>query len=93
MIHSMCGGGLKDNQVLPLAKIKFIDNPYAQDRPYWYICNIFGVKSGDTVTAPFNGLGGVYNVYKATVLRVDSNVNEQTSPVPIKHMQELIEKL
>lgn len=93
MIHSMCGGGLKDNQVLTLAKIKFIDNPYAQDRPYWYICNIFGVKSGDTVTAPFNGLGGAYNVYKATVLRVDSNVNEQTSPVPIKHMQELIEKL
>lgn len=93
MIHSMCGGGLKDNQVLTLAKIKFIDNPYAQDRPYWYICNIFGVKSGDTVTAPFNSLGGAYNVYKATVLRVDSNVNEQTSPVPIKHMQELIEKL
>lgn len=93
MIHSMCGGGLKDNQVLTLAKVKFIDNPYAQDRSYWYICNIFGVRSGDIVTAPFTRPNGIYNVYKATVLRVDANVNEQMSPAPIKHMQELIEKL
>lgn len=86
MIHSMCGGGLKDNRILSFAKVRFLNNPLAEARPYWYINNIKGLKAGDEVNAPF-GKSGMK--FKATVLRVDDNVSEQTAPLPIKYMSEL----
>ena len=86
MIHSMCGGGLKDNRILSFAKVKFINNPLSEDRPYWYINNIKGLKAGDEVEAPFGKSG---TKFKAVVLRVDYNVSEQTAPIPVKYMCEL----
>jgi len=82
MIHSMCGGGLKDNEVLSFAKVVFDDNPVAGSRPYWYKSAVRGLKSGEKVLAPF---GRDNAVYVATVIRVDE-ASEQTPPMPLGRM-------
>ena len=77
MIHSLCGGKLRDNAVFDVVKIKFTDNPLSGDRPYWYKSDIVGLKVGDNVLAPF---GKNEQNYKAEVIRIDRAVNEQNCP-------------
>ena len=84
MIHSMCGGALKDNKILSVAKVQFINNPLAQNRPYWYLNGIVGLQQDQVVLAPF---GQSQTLYEARVLRVDNGVNEQSFPMPVKKMQ------
>lgn len=77
MIHSLCGGKLRDNQTFDVVKIKFVNNPLSGDRPYWYKSNLIGLKAGDKVLAPF---GKNEQDFIAEVIRVDSAVNEQNCP-------------
>lgn len=84
MIHSMCGGGLKDNKILSVVKIKFVNNPLSENRPYWYLNSIIDLKQGDIVLAPFSKN---QTLYKAEVIRVDNGVNEQSFPIPFSKMQ------
>lgn len=84
MIHSLCGGGLKDNQILTVVKVKFTNNPLAQNRPYWYLTTIIGLSEGEEVLAPFGRDG---QTFRAVVLRVDQAVNEQVLPMPLSKMQ------
>ncbi|MBE5764218.1 MAG: hypothetical protein E7339_01275 [Clostridiales bacterium] len=86
MIHSLCGGKLRDNQSYDVVKIKFINNPLAGERPYWYKSALPLLKEGDTVLAPF---GSGEREYEATVLRIDKNVNEQCLPIPASKMGEI----
>lgn len=78
----MCGGGLKDNEVLSFVKVTFDDNPLAEKRPYWYKCGIIGLTAGEKVLAPF---GSAQKEYVATVVRVD-RASEQTPPMPLNRM-------
>lgn len=87
MIHSMCGGGLKDNALLTFVKVSFLDCPACEKRPYWYVCPFVGIAVGDTVLAPYGRDGALY---KAEVLRVDENVSEQTPPFPLSSMKEIV---
>lgn len=93
MIHSMCGGGLKDNEIFSFAKVKFVAEklPCGVDgeRPYWFISEIPLLKQGDKVLAPV-GMSDV--PCEAVVLRVD-RASEQTPPFPIKTMKKIIKKL
>lgn len=82
MIHSMCGGGLKDNEILSFAKVTFDNNPLAENRPYWYKNSVRGLKAGDKVLAPFGRDG---KDFVATVVRVDI-ASEQTPPLPLSRM-------
>lgn len=83
MIHSLCGGRLKDNEILTVIKVKFLNNPMVdKNRPYFYICKIGDIKVGDKVLAPYNE-----NSYAAMVIRVDASVSEQTLPFPRSKMQ------
>lgn len=84
MIHQMCGGGLKNNQVICVIKVKFLNNPLALDRPYWYLNEIVNLQQGEKVYAPF---GKNETEYIAEVLRVDNGVNEQSFPMSISKMQ------
>lgn len=88
----MCGGGLRDNETLSFAKVKFAPEkaPAGLDcsRPYWFISEIPFLKAGDIVLAP--ALSGTE--CEAVVLRVD-NASEQTPPFPIKSMKKLIKKI
>lgn len=89
----MCGGGLKNNEILSFAKVRFtgenLPDVVDSERPYWFISEIPLLKAGDTVFAP----AGAANVpCKAVVLRVD-RASEQTPPFPIKSMKKLIYKL
>lgn len=86
MIHSMCGGGLKDNEVISFAKVVFDGNPLAGDRLYWYKNDIVGLKAGDKVAVPFGKSG---NEFIATVVRVDL-ASEQTPPMPLSRMASVL---
>ncbi len=86
MIHSMCGGGLADNEIYSFAKVRFENTALCGDRPYWFINDIVGLKAGDTVTAPF---GASETPERAVVLRVDI-ASEQTPPLPVKRMKRVI---
>lgn len=93
MIHSMCGGGLKNNEILSFAKVKFTGEnlPCGVDgeRPYWFISEIPLLKAGDKVLAP---AGAALVSCEAVVLRVD-RASEQTPPFPIKSMKKLIKRI
>lgn len=84
MIHSMCGGALKDNKILSVVKVRFLNNPLSGERPYWYLNAITDLKQGEIVLAPF---GKTQTLFKAEVIRVDNGVNEQSFPMPISKMQ------
>lgn len=90
MIHSLAGGKLRDNSIFDIAKVKFINNPFALDRPYWYKSNISFLKEGDKVLAPF---GKDEILYEAIVVRIDKNVNEQNAPFPASKMVYLSSKI
>ncbi len=91
MIHSMCGGGLKNNEILSFAKVKFFPEnaPEGLDvsRTYWFISEIPLLRAGDKVLAPLSGGGSC----EAIVLRVDLS-DEQTPPMPLRAMKKLISR-
>lgn len=89
MIHSMCGGGLKNNEIYSFAKVRFENEQLCGLCPYWFISDIAGLKAGERVLAPF---GKNDEPLSAVVLRVDDS-DEQTPPFPIKTMKYLVGKL
>ena len=89
MIHSLAGGKLRDNQIFDVVKVKFINNPFALDRPYWFKSDLVDLKEGDLVLAPFLNNE---TLYEAKVIRIDKNVNEQNTPFPASKIKFLISK-
>ena len=89
MIHSLSGGELKLNKSYDFAKVE-IQEGLEKGRPYWFICPFKDICQNDLVLVP---LGQENTPTKALVLRVDKNISEQTSPLPIKRMKKILQKL
>ena len=89
MIHSLSGGELKLSSRYDFAKVTLVEGS-EKGRACWYICPYQNIGQNDVVLVPF----GLENTpTKAVVLRVDNNVSEQTSPLPIKRMKKILKKL
>ena len=86
MIHSMSGGIIKDAGTYTFVKVVFDDDE--TKTPYWYISD-FSVEVGDSVSAP---RGKANMVAIATVVKVETNVNGQVTPVPLRSAKKLIAK-
>ena len=84
MIHSMSGGIIKDVGTYTFVKIVFDDDE--NKTPYWYISD-FAVEVGDSVSAP---RGKADMVAIATVVKVETNVNGQVTPIPLRSAKKLI---
>lgn len=89
MIHSLSGGELKLHKSYDFAKVE-IKEGFEKGKPYWFICPFKDVCQNDLVLVP---LGQENAPTKALVLRIDKNISEQTSPLPIKHMKKILQKL
>lgn len=85
MIHSLSGGIIKDYGSYVFVKVVFDDAP----TPYWYVSD-FDVEPGDRVSAP---KGRANTPTAATVVKVESNVSGQVTPVPLKSAKRLLKKL
>lgn len=84
MIHSLAGGVVKESQFFDFVKVKFDDGS-----SFWYINDIFDLKVGDYVLAP---IGKNEILTRAEVLRIDKNINGQTSPIPLKRMKKISQR-
>ena len=85
MIHSLSGGIMKDKKTFDFAKVELLDEYYSGI--FWYISDIKDLKENNIVLVPFinNDIK-----LKAKVLRVDKNVKEDCSPIPIKKAKKII---
>lgn len=88
MIHSLSGGKLKINNSFDFAKVQICEG-VEKGRLYWFICPFKDVCKNDIVLVP---LGQENIPVKALVLRIDKNISEQTSPLPIKRMKIILQK-
>ena len=84
MIHSLAGGVVKESQFFDFVKVKIDDGS-----SFWFINDIFDLKIGDCVLAP---IGKNEVLTKAVVVRIDKNVNGQTSPIPLKRMKKISQR-
>lgn len=83
MIHSMSGGVIREKKFCDFAKVRT-----ETGEKFWFVSTIFDLKVGDWVVVPF----GKDNI-KAQVLRIDKNVSEQMSPIPMKRAKEILQKI
>lgn len=83
MIHSMSGGVIKDNGYYTFAKVEL------DGLPCWYVSPVSSVEVGDRVIVPF---GKRETLREGVVLKVERNVSEQCSPVPMNRIRS-IEKI
>lgn len=86
MIHSMAGGELKFNQHFDFAKVEIIEGEDI-GLIFWFISPFSNLQIGNKVLVP---LGKNNKEVKAKVLRIDKNISEQSSPLPIKRMKTII---
>ena len=88
MIHSLAGGKIQRLKFADFAKVKISDAPFEGDI-YWFIaCGT--EKVGDTVVVP---LGKNNTQVQGVVLRIDKNVSNQVSPVPISRAKKVLRVL
>jgi len=84
MIHSMAGGNLSNVTYNDFAKVKLTSGPFAGEI-YWYL-SAAGAKVGDKVQVPF---GKNNTLCDGEILRIDSHVSSQMSPVNPKHVKKI----
>lgn len=85
MIHSMAGGNLSKITYNDFAKVKITSGPFAGDI-YWYL-SVAGAKEGDKVKVPF---GTNNTLYDGEILRIDTHISSQVSPINPKHAKKII---
>lgn len=86
MIHSLAGGSLGKTSVNNFAKVKILEGIF-KDKWFWYLTEIKGLKAGEIVIVPV----GESNLrVKGEVLRIDENVSNFCSPVPVKRAKKII---
>ena len=88
MIHSLCGGNLTTHEGHTFAKV--LPDPPFGDRPCFYLADGFSLAQGDRVEIPYGKSG---SPVAATVLRVDENVSDETSPVPFGRARSVLRKI
>ena len=86
MIHSLSGGQLKINTNYDFAKVEILEGESAS-LAFWFISPFKELKEGQIVVVLF---GRENKEVKGKVLRIDRNVNEQSSPFPIKRMKKIV---
>ena len=86
MIHSLSGGQLKINKNYDFAKVEILEGESAS-LAFWFISPFKELKEGQIVVVLF---GRENKEVKGKVLRIDRNVNEQSSPFPIKRMKKIV---
>ena len=82
MIHSCAGGVVHEKKLYDFAKVKI----ECTGQIRWYISNNPLLRVGDKVVVPFGK-----EREKAVVLKLDKNVSEQVSPMPIRQMKEILQ--
>lgn len=85
MIHSLSGGVLSEDGYHTVVKVKF----FGEDKVGYFLCDDFRVSVGDKVVVESLGCG----TEEGEVLRVDKNVSEKCSPVPVKRARKVLKKL
>lgn len=73
------------NGYYTFVKVEFSEEGYA-DRPYWYLSLTSDVEAGDIVLAPPKK---GFPMIRGRVLKVEKNVSEQCSPVPMNRILEI----
>ena len=81
----MAGGNLSKITYNDFAKVKITSGPFIGGI-YWYL-SVPGAKAGDKVKVPF---GANNTLFDAEILRVDTHVSSQMSPVSPKHAKHII---
>ena len=89
MIHSLAGGSFREKRVLNFAKVKICDG-IMKDNLLWYILPPGDFNVGDRVVVP---LGSTNARQTATIERIDKNVLEGQTPVPIRSAKTIISKI
>ena len=87
MIHSLSGGVLDGDGYHTIVKVNV--DYQGEKRVGYYICDEFRVVAGDKVIVETRD--GFTS--EGEVLKVDKNVSEKCSPVPIKRALKIIKKL
>lgn len=80
----MAGGVVREKKYFDFAKVQLQSGEIR-----FFICKDKTLKVGDLVLVP---CGKNDILEKATILRIDRDVNEQVAPVPIKRMKEIFGK-
>ncbi|MBR1867573.1 MAG: hypothetical protein IJ800_03230 [Clostridia bacterium] len=80
MIHSLSGGVIKDGGRHTFVKVKFDDG---EER--WYLSDEFSPLNGMKVAVNYNG-----RVCVGKVVRVDTNLSGQATPIPVKRAESVI---
>ena len=89
MIHSLAGGSLREKRVEDFALVEIIDG-IMKGGKFWYIVKDKTITAGDNVVVP---LGRTNAEQQAKVLRIDKNVVEGQTPVPLRSAKTILRKL
>lgn len=87
MIHSLSGGVLDGDGYHTIVKVNA--DFQGEKRIGFYVCDEFRVVAGDKVIVETRDGSSA----EGEVLKVDKNVSEKCSPVPIKRALKIIKKL
>lgn len=87
MIHSLSGGVLDGDGYHTIVKVDV--DFRGEKRVGFYVCDEFRVAVGDKVIVETRD----GNAAEGEVLKVDKNVSEKCSPVPVKRALKILKKL
>lgn len=85
MIHSLSGGVLSEDGYHTVVKVGLV----GEEKSGYFLCDDFRVAVGDKVIVETFGGGTA----EGEVIRVDKNVSEKCSPVPIKRARKVLKKI
>ena len=90
MIHSLAGGSFRDKRVEAFAFVEILES-IMKGNKFWYIVpKRLTVNAGDEVIVP---LGLKNTELRAKILRIDKNVIEGQTPVPLRSAKYILRKL
>lgn len=88
MIHSLAGGSFREKRVLDFALVDIAEGVMKGGK-FWYLVPRGDFAVGDAVLVPL----GVKNTEtRARILRIDKNVVEGQTPVPIRSAKYILQK-
>ena len=89
MIHSLAGGSFRDKRVEDFALIEIIDGIMAGSK-FWYLVGGLNLDYNDEVVVPL----GANNIeQRARVIRIDKNVVEGQTPIPLNRAKYILRKV
>lgn len=89
MIHSLAGGNFRGKRVEDFAFVEILDGVMKGGK-FWYLVKDNDLKAGDEVVVP---LGRTNAEQRARVIRIDKNVVEGQTPVPLRSAKTILRKV